>query len=75
MKKVLIFIIVLCLAAVPASAQKSILFLLPLGADNIAKTDIESINTQQDFDNLYSGLDSVYETVGVRVGVNTPYFL
>ena len=23
---------------------------------------------------LYSGLDSVYETVGVRVGVNTPYF-
>ena len=68
MKKILIFIIVLCLAAVPASAQKSILFLLPLGADNIAKTDIESINTQQDIDNLY-GKTLIHFWEGAQIAI------
>ncbi|MBP5401048.1 MAG: hypothetical protein J6Y35_05400 [Bacteroidales bacterium] len=69
MKKILIFIFVLCLATVPASAQKSILFLLPLDADRAAQTDIENINSQQDIDNIF-GKTLIHFWEGAQIAIS-----
>lgn len=69
MKKILIVIIAALLSAVPVSAQKTILFLLPLDADKIVQTDIENINYQQDIDNLY-GKTLIHFWEGAQIAIS-----
>ncbi|MBO7630422.1 MAG: hypothetical protein J6S87_10895 [Bacteroidales bacterium] len=69
MKRILFFILVLSLAAVPASAQKSILFLLPLDANKAAQTNIEEINNQQDIENLF-GRTLIHFWEGAQIAIS-----
>ena len=69
MKKILLIVIAAIIAAVPASAQKTVLFLLPLDADKIAQTDIESINSQQDIDNLF-GKTLIHFWEGAQIAIS-----
>lgn len=69
MKKILITFIAVLFAAIPASAQKTILFLLPLDADKIAQTDIEAINHQQDIDNLF-GKTLIHFWEGAQIAIS-----
>ena len=69
MKRILILIIAVLLVAVPVSAQKTILFLLPLDADKIAQTNIESINYQQDIDNLF-GKTLIHFWEGAQIAIS-----
>lgn len=69
MKKILIFTIAICLAAVPVMAQKNILFLLPLEADKAAQTDIENINSQQDIDNIF-GKSLIHFWEGAQIAIS-----
>lgn len=69
MKKILIFLFAVCLAAVPASAQKTILFMLPLDAGKIAQTDIDNINYQQDIDNLF-GKTLIHFWEGAQIAIS-----
>ena len=69
MKRILIFLIAVLLVAVPVSAQKTILVLLPLGADKIAQTDIENINYQQDIDNLF-GKTLIHFWEGAQIAIS-----
>ena len=69
MKKILIIVIAAIIAAVPVSAQKSILFLLPLDADRAAQTDIENLNSQQDIDNIF-GKTLIHFWEGAQIAIS-----
>lgn len=68
MKRILVFIIAVCIASLPASAQKSILFLLPLDAEKAAQADIENINSQQDIDNIF-GKTLIHFWEGAQIAI------
>ena len=69
MKKILIVIISSLLAVARLSAQKNILFLLPLDADKIAQTEVESINYTQDIDNLF-GKTLIHFWEGAQIAIS-----
>ena len=68
MKRTLIFFIAVCLAAMSVSAQKTILFLLPLGTDKTAHTAIENINSQQDIDDIF-GRSLIHFWEGAQIAI------
>lgn len=68
MKKILIVLIATLLVVAPLSAQKTILFLLPLDADRTAQVAIDNINYQQDIDNLF-GKTLIHFWEGAQIAI------
>lgn len=69
MKKIIIVIIAILSAIAPLSAQKTILFLLPLDADKTAQINIENINYQQDIENLF-GKTLIHFWEGAQIAIS-----
>ena len=69
MKRILIVIIATMFAVAPLSAQKNILFLLPLDADKVAQTEIENIRYQQDIENLF-GRTLIHFWEGAQIAIS-----
>lgn len=69
MKKIIIVIIAILSAIVPLPAQKTILFLLPLGADKTAQVNIENVNSQQDIDDLF-GRSLIHFWEGAQIAIS-----
>ena len=69
MKRILTTFIAVCLALLPVSAQKTILFLLPLNAGKAAQNNIESINSQQDIDNIF-GKTLIHFWEGAQIAIS-----
>lgn len=67
-QRLLLIVTILAMSVIPVTAQKTILFLLPLGAEKTAQANIENINSQQDIDEFF-GRSLIHFWEGAQIAI------
>ena len=69
MQRTIVIMTALMLSIVPLAAQKTVLFLLPLGTEKTAQANIENINSQQDIDDIF-GRTLIHFWEGAQIAIS-----
>ena len=67
-QRLLLIVTILAMSVIPVTAQKAVLFLLPLGTEKTAQANIENINSQQDIDEIF-GRSLIHFWEGAQIAI------